>query len=177
MDDSTGAVGAHPAGGIVSEYLPPTSHFDEMKNSDGSIRPEWSRMVSRLDRDGPAGLERRSDLMGHLLRENGVTYNVYGASKDLERDWELDPIPLMMPVAQWQPLAQSVQQRARLLNRILMDVYGPQDLLRSGVIPPNVLFEHPGYLLPCVGIEPPSHIFLHWYAAQLARDTRGNWIA
>ena len=177
MNDSTGVVSAHPAGGITSEYQPPLPLFDEMKEPGGQIRPAWSRLVQSLNQGGASGLVRRSDQTGHLLRENGVTYNVYGAAKDLERPWELDPIPLMMPIAQWKPLAESIQQRARLLNRILLDVYGPQELLRSGVLPPNALFEHPGYLLPCMGIEPPGSIFLHWYAAQLARDASGNWIA
>ena len=155
MNASTGTVSAHPAGEIVSEYLPPDQFYDEMLRSVGVVRPAWSQLVQRLHLDGASGLGRRSDQARHLLRENGVTYNVYGASKDLERPWELDPIPLMMPVAEWQTLADAIQQRARLLNRILSDVYGAQDLLRSGILPPNALFEHPGYLLPCVKFTPP----------------------
>lgn len=134
-------------------------------------------MVKSLNEGGADGLDRRSDQTGHLLRENGVTYNVYGAAKDLERPWELDPVPLMMSIEEWQPLAAAIRQRAKLLNQILLDVYGPQELLRSGVVPPNAFFEHPGYLLPCVGVQPPAGIFLHWYAAQLARSPQGNWIA
>ena len=49
--------------------------------------------------------------------------------------------------------------------------------MQSGTLPPNAFFEHPGYLLPCVGIEPPGGIYVHWYAAQLARDASGKWIA
>lgn len=176
MNVDTGSVSAHPTGEIVSQYVPPNQLYDEMLQADGGIRPAWSKMVRSLNQDGAVGLGRRSDQTRHLLRENGVTYNVYGASKDLERPWELDPIPLMMPVAEWQVLGDAIQQRARLLNKILADVYGTQDLMRAGVFPPNVLFEHPGYLLPCVKIAPPEGIFLHWYAAQLARDAHGNWI-
>ena len=177
MNVSTGAVSAHPAGEIVSQYLPPRQLFDEMLEPSGAVRPAWSEFAQSLNRDGASGLGRRNDQARHLLRENGVTYNVYGASKDLERPWELDPVPLMMPIAEWLPLADAIKQRARLLNRILSDVYGAQDLLRSGILPPNALFEHPGYLLPCVKIAPPEGIFLHWYAAQLARDDQGHWIA
>jgi len=177
MNDSTGAVSAHPAGDITSAYQPPAPYYDEMRGPFGGVRPAWSRLAHSLNTDGPAGLVRRSEQAQHLLRENGVTYNVYGASKDLERPWELDPVPLMIPIDEWQPLADAIRQRARLLNRILSDIYGPQELMRSGVLPPNALFEHPGYLLPCVGIEPPGGIYIHWYAAQLARDLQGNWIA
>ena len=176
MDDNTGVLSAHTAGEITSLYQPPPTLFDEMKAPDGTVRPAWARIARSLNQDGAAWWAKRSDQTRHLLRENGVTYNVYGASKDLERPWELDPIPLMIPIAEWQPLADAIKQRARLHNRILTDIYGPQELLRSGVFPPNALFEHPGYLLPCVGIEPPAGIYLHWYAAQLARDARGQWI-
>ena len=116
MDDKTGAVSAHPSGEITSQYQPPSPLYDEMKGPGGDIRPAWSRLVQRLNEDGASGLARRSDQTGHLPRENGVTYNVYGASKDLERPWELDPIPLMMPIAEWQPLSDAIQQRARLLE-------------------------------------------------------------
>ena len=155
MNDSTGTVSAHPAGDIVSQYQPPNQLFDEMLGSGGYVRPAWSRLAQSLNDEGSAGLGRRSDQARHLLRENGVTYNVYGAAKDLERPWELDPIPLMIPIEEWKVLADALKQRARLSNRILADVYGSQELMRSGVLPPNSLFEHPNYLLPCVGIKPP----------------------
>ena len=103
MVNSTGAMSAHAAGEITSLYLPPGQYFDEMREPGGNIRPAWSRLVQSLNTDGAPGLIRRSELTGHLLRENGVTYNVYGAAKDLERPWELDPIPLMLPIAEWQP--------------------------------------------------------------------------
>ncbi|MEI8018338.1 MAG: circularly permuted type 2 ATP-grasp protein, partial [Schlesneria sp.] len=177
MNDSTGTVSAHPAGDIVSQYQPPNQLFDEMLGSGGLVRPAWSRLAQSLNDEGSAGLGRRSDQARHLLRENGVTYNVYGAAKDLERPWELDPIPLMIPIEEWKLLADALKQRARLSNRILADVYGSQELMQSGILPPNSLFEHPNYLLPCVGIKPPGGIFVHWYAAQLARDAHGQWIA
>ena len=118
MIESTGAVSAHPAGEIVSQYQPPGQFFDEMLDSTGNLRPAWSKLGQRLNMDGASGLGRRSDQARHLLRENGVTYNVYGASKDLERPWELDPVPLMIPIAEWKLLSDSLRQRARLLNRI-----------------------------------------------------------
>ena len=176
MPHSTGAVSAHPTGEFMSQYQPPTRAFDEMVDARGGVRPAWSQFARSLEELGSEGVSQRSKHVKRLLRENGVTYNVYGASKDLERRWELDPLPVLMPLAEWSPLAEAIQQRARLLNRLLADIYGPQELLKSGVLPPHALFEHPGYLLPCVGIAPPTGVFLHWYAAQLARTSSGEWV-
>ena len=36
--------------------------------------------------------------------------------------------------------------QTHLLNRVLGDIYGPQELLRSGAIPPSIIFGHSGYL-------------------------------
>lgn len=176
MSSTTGTVSAHPAGEFLSRYQPPELGYDEMLTSSGEIRPAWSQFVSRLDELGADGLTQRSEQARRLLRENGVTYNVYGASQDLERPWELDPLPILLPESEWQPLSEAVQQRAQLLDRLLADIYGPQDVLKSGILPPHALFQHPGYLAPCVGINPPGGIFLHWYAAQLARRPDGSWI-
>ncbi len=176
MSPTTGTVSAHPAGEFLSSYQPPEQGYDEMVTSSGEIRPAWSQFLTRLQELGPDGLTQRSEQARRLLRENGVTYNVYGASQDLERPWELDPLPILLPESEWQPLAEAVQQRARLLDRLLADIYGPQEVLKSGVLPPHAIFQHPGYLTPCVGINPPGGVFLHWYAAQLARRPDGSWL-
>ena len=76
----------------------------------------------------------------------------------------------------WQPLADALRQRATLLNLILADVYGPQRLIQEGVLPPAVVFEHPAYLLPCHGIQPPDQTYLFLYAAHLARQPDGQWM-
>lgn len=176
MSSTTGTVSAHPAGVFASHYRPSHQFFDEMVSAEGGIRPAWAQFVPRLDELGADGLTECTEQARRLLRENGVTYNVYGASQDLERPWDLDPLPILLPESEWQPLSEAVQQRALLLDRLLADIYGPQTVLKSGVLPPHALFQHPGYLIPCAGIVPPGGIFLHWYAAQLARRPNGSWV-
>ncbi|MES2793438.1 MAG: circularly permuted type 2 ATP-grasp protein [Planctomycetota bacterium] len=175
MSSTTGTVSAHPAGEFASLYQPSNQFFDEMVPAGGGIRPAWAQFVPRLDELGADGLTQCTEQARRLLRENGVTYNVYGASQDLERPWDLDPLPILLQESEWQPLSEAVQQRALLLDRLLADIYGPQTVLKSGVLPPHAIFQHPGYLRPCAGIVPPGGVFLHWYAAQLARRPDGGW--
>jgi len=110
-----------------------------------------------------------------MLRENGVTYNVLGAPEGPDRPWELDPIPLLVPKSDWDPLAVGLAQRAALLDRILADLYGPQELLKTGLLPPKLVFGQPGFLLACHGIQLPQQIHLHLYASHLARGPDGRW--
>lgn len=176
MTDSTGTESALPSGVQSLEYRLGGPSYDEMLAPDRAVRPAWSRFAAGLAQLGPVGLDQRSEQVGRLLRENGVTYNVYGAAKDLDRPWLLDPLPLLIPERDWNEVARGLVQRLELLNRIALDIYGPQRLLLTGALPHQFLFKHPGYLRPCVGITPPENVFLHWYAAQLARNDNGQWI-
>ena len=63
----------------------------------------------------------------------------------------------------------------RLLNRVLADLYGPQELLRSGAVPASVVFGHSGFLHQVQGIRPPGGVHLFVYAADLARSPDGRW--
>ena len=66
------------------------------------------------------------------INSNGVTYNVYADPQGMDRPWEVDPLPLLLSAQEWQAIEEGVTQRAELLNRVLADIYGPQELLKSG---------------------------------------------
>ncbi len=164
-------------GGLFSGYVALPDRYDELVAADGTLRPPWRRFVRGLEDLGPQVLQQRAVQARLLLRENGVTYNVYGAPQPhADRPWELDLIPLLFHWQEWQSLADALTQRVTLLNRILADLYGPQELVRQGLLPPTLLYGHPGFLLPCHGISPPQEIFLHLYAGHLARQPDGRWI-
>ena len=72
-----------------------------------------------------------------MIVENGVTYNVYADPQGRDRPWQLDTLPLILPANEWQMIATGVAQRAKLLDRLLADLYGPQRLLTEGIVPPE----------------------------------------
>jgi len=63
----------------------------------------------------------------------------------------------------------AISQRARLLNALLADLYGKQTTLSAGLLPPELVHGHKGFLWPCKGIEPIDGPYLHLYAADLPR--------
>lgn len=162
-------------GGVVAGYHPPPGVFDELFNETGSLRPQWQKFITALDAMGPHDLARRWDQAKRLIHENGVTYNVYGDPQRTDRPWELDALPLVFPAAEWNILAVALVQRARLLNELLVDIYGQQTVLREGLLPPELVFAHPGFLLSCHGSRVPQDTYLHLYAAHLARRPDGRW--
>jgi uncharacterized circularly permuted ATP-grasp superfamily protein/uncharacterized alpha-E superfamily protein len=149
--------------------------YDEMYAAPGVLRPDWQRYISSLNELGTAEISHRWQTARQRIRENGVTYNVYGDPLGTDRPWNLDAIPLLIPAEEWRHLEAGLIQRARLLNAILSDLYGPQKLLREGRLPPALLFANPGFQRACHGIPVPGNQYLHLLAVDLARSKNGDW--
>ena len=157
------------------ENLRAAKLFDESVAADGALRPHYAKFFSSLEQTGATELARRWENSRRLVQEQGITYNVYGDARGMERPWELDPMPFLIAADEWRSLEAGLVQRAELLNRILADCYGPQDLIRSGGLPPALVFGQPDFLRPCHGIKPNQGKFLIFYAADVARSPDGRW--
>ncbi len=160
---------------LLSGYASVEGRYDELLSAPGMPRPHWDAFLRSLA--GREGIEVSETLalMEREIRENGITYNVYADPKGADRPWEVDPLPLLLSAAEWDEIAAGIAQRADLLNRVLGDIYGPQELLRSGAIPPSIIFGHSGYLHQVQGIRPAGGVHLFNYAADLARSPDGHW--
>lgn len=169
------AVGRAAPPSLLAGYPTSDGAFDELRDAAGKTRPHFSDLISALEEFSTAELQRRSDTCQRLVYEQGITYNVYGDPRGMERPWQLDPIPFVIAPAEWQMLEQGLIQRATLLNRILVDCYGAQDLIRSRWLSPALVFAQPDFLRPCHNIRTTSDTFLHFYAADLARSPDGQW--
>lgn len=151
------------------------SGYYEAADEGGEPRPHWAAFDDSLRELGRAELESRWREAKQLIRENGVTYNVYGDPHGSARPWQLDPIPLLIPTHESVFLGRGLIQRAKLMELILTDLYGPQRLLKDGLIPPQLVFPNPGFLRPVHGFKVPGGRYLHLYAANLGRGSDGNW--
>jgi uncharacterized circularly permuted ATP-grasp superfamily protein/uncharacterized alpha-E superfamily protein len=151
--------------------------YDEMYATENKVLPYWERFMDALDTMGSEKLEARRREAQRLLRENGVTYNVYGDSQNLTRPWRLDPVPLLISSEEWAVIEAGLKQRARLLDLILKDIYGEQTLLKKGLLPAELIFSHEGFLRPCVGVLQSQQQHLTLYSANLARGPNGRmWV-
>jgi uncharacterized circularly permuted ATP-grasp superfamily protein/uncharacterized alpha-E superfamily protein len=149
--------------------------YDEMCAAPGVLRPHWDTFIGSLSALGGEELARRWKTARQRIRENGVTYNIYGDPLGMDRPWSLDSIPLLIPPSEWSELEAGLIQRARLLNCILEDLYGPQQLLRDGLLPPALVFANPAFWRPCHGMPTAVHPYLHLLAVDLARSPDGQW--
>ncbi|MCW1247408.1 circularly permuted type 2 ATP-grasp protein [Pseudomonas sp. SAICEU22] len=160
---------------LLDRYPLTTGTYHELLDNSGAVRPHWRRLFDQLQRSTPAQLIQRQALLARQIQENGVTYNVYADPKGADRPWELDLLPHVIDVQEWKLLSAGIAQRARLLNAVLADLYGPQRLISEGLLPAELVFGHNNFLWPCQGITPPDGDFLHLYAVDLARTPDGRW--
>ena len=160
---------------LLAGYPAAAARYDEMLEGGRKPRPHWQRLFEQLSAATPEAMRDRVQWVQRQVRENGVTYNVYADPEGADRPWELDMLPLIIPAHEWAGIEAAVKQRATLLNRVLVDLYGEQRLMKEGLLPPALVYGHSGFLRPCRGIKAPGNVMLHLYAADLARAPDGRW--
>src|SRR5271166_1311962 len=149
--------------------------YDELSADGVTPRPHWVHLLESLRAIGPEELGRRWTRAERRIRENGITYNIYSDPLGVNRPWTIDIVPLLIPADEWRFIEAGIIQRAELLNRLLENLYGSQDLLAQGRFPAALLYANPAFLRPLVGVPVPAHSYLHMLAIDLARSPDGQW--
>jgi uncharacterized circularly permuted ATP-grasp superfamily protein/uncharacterized alpha-E superfamily protein len=166
--------------------------YDELTGEDGQPRAQWAELLSSLAPLGPQGLARLRARVARQVDSDGVTYNPVGAPElataravplgeghgrviGVPASWPLDPIPLVLSAHDWSALEEGLAQRARLFVALLADLYGPQRVLEQGLVPPELVFAHRGYLrMALQAPSPVKPVFLH--AVELGRGPSGDFV-
>ncbi|MGO9899539.1 MAG: circularly permuted type 2 ATP-grasp protein [Solirubrobacteraceae bacterium] len=156
-------------------YQPLPGCYDEMLDHAGAPRAHWEPLVSAFAELGTDELLRRRHEATRLLDQDGVTYNARRDSGLPARRWLLDPLPTVVSSREWETIETGVIERAELLSLILDDIYGPRELLRRGLLPPELVLGHDGFLRACDQIRLPGSQQLFSYAADIGRAQDGRW--
>jgi uncharacterized circularly permuted ATP-grasp superfamily protein/uncharacterized alpha-E superfamily protein len=147
----------------------PPLRFDGVHDAEGGTPTHWRRLERDLLGADRATLLRAQDQVRRLRRNQG-TLPATARAAALRA---LDPIPHLLSAPEWAELEAGLRQRARLLELLLADVYGPRHLVARGVLPAEVVYAHPGFLRPCAGIDVPRRLVTT--AVDLARTPGGPW--
>lgn len=155
-----------------------TSHqterqHDETLASDGTPLPNWASVTDALKTLSPAQITKRQTDIARQLRANGIAYSPLSDAEESPRPWNLDLAPFIIEPADWANLQTALRQRAQLKQLILNDIYGNQELLKSRLIPPAMIFSHRGYLRDAVNIDESTN--LPFFATDVSRSPSGQW--
>ncbi|HTR15131.1 MAG TPA: circularly permuted type 2 ATP-grasp protein [Roseiarcus sp.] len=130
-------------------------------------------MLSALADCGPSELQQRFAAADRRIRNRGLSYRVAG-EKD-ERVWPISRMPLLIPESEWRRIAKGVVQRAELLERLLVDVYGEGRLIAEGALPAAAVTGTADYVPAMRGVKPPGGQWLRLYAVDIGRGPDGSW--
>ena len=174
VDNKKTAVAAADLSGLLSGYGSAVTGYDELVAPDGSIRPHWQPLIAFLDKQGAAKSHATSERIQRRIVENGLALDGFSDPDNAEQPWHLDLIPFVLSSAEFSLLEQACIQRAHLYEAILGDLYGKQQLLAEGLLPPGLVFNDPAFLRPLhgIGYDVPRLTFL---ALDFARDKDGQW--
>ncbi len=161
----------------IRDYVSHQPGYDEAVTREGGVLPGWSTFLRELRTSAPQERKAWSAAIRRELREDGLTFTISPDERALSRRESLDPVPWILTGGEWDRLEPGIAQRARLLEAVARDLLGPRRLLRDGLLPPELLFNDPGYLRACVGLPANlgAHLFL--YGVDLARGPDGRmWV-
>ena len=185
IDSLFGGAAEESPAALAAALAPPATsgHYDELRGAVSvagaargkAVSPAWAAFFEHLGSGGFRDLDQRMLDLARQVRDNGITYNVYADAGGPQRPWSLDLFPLIVTPESWKRIEAGLLQRVRLLDRVLADVYGPQQLLARNLLPPALVQGHPGYLRAMHGVAPAGDMYLHIAAFDLARDPEGNW--
>jgi uncharacterized circularly permuted ATP-grasp superfamily protein/uncharacterized alpha-E superfamily protein len=160
------------------------SGYDEFIDAAGNVRPAWQELAECVGQRGRGGLDQLRSIVRGLVDNDGITYievdrhgeavtNGDGTAEPGR--WRLDALPLVLAASDWDTLESGLVQRSRLLDAVLADLYGPRHAVTSGVLPPQLLFAHPGYVRAAQGIEVPGRHQLFLHGCDISRAADGSF--
>ncbi|WP_139959096.1 circularly permuted type 2 ATP-grasp protein [Flavicella sediminum] len=162
---------------IFKQYSEDLKGYDELLKSNKAINSNWGQLLENVQTIGLEVFQELQSEIDWLMVENGVTYNVYNDPNGLHRPWQLNAIPFILHEKEWDTIEKGIQQRAKLLDLILKDVYGERKLIKDKIVPPEVFYEHRGFLRQCdqIAYSTPKNLMI--YSAELSRGPDGRmWV-
>ncbi len=162
------------AGGAVETDLYPGA-FDEMVTGDGTVRSHWRGVLAAISALPRGAMAERSERARQQFAENGVTYNIHADPRAGDRPYRFDVMPLVIDADEWATIEAGVVQRARLIEAILADAYGAQNLVCQGAYPSYLLHANPEFLRPCRNALPDGRRHMGLGVVDLIRTPDGRW--
>ncbi len=75
--------------------------FDEMLDSAGRTRTAWTDLVDGYAARGETRLRAAAARLAGAVSDEGVVYNQFDGVATVARDWQIDPVPLIIDGSEW----------------------------------------------------------------------------
>jgi uncharacterized circularly permuted ATP-grasp superfamily protein len=143
--------------------------FDEMHEQSGEVREPYNTYAGWLHSTELEELVRCHEQADLIFRRVGITFNVYGADGGVERLIPFDIVPRIISAKEWDIIERGVLQRVKALNAFLYDVYHDQAILKSGLIPPDLVLTNEAFRPEMLGLNIPHNVYAHISGIDIVR--------
>jgi uncharacterized circularly permuted ATP-grasp superfamily protein len=150
--------------------------YDEMFDHGLTPRPHYHLLCRRLQTFNSEEFRRRKAMTDLSMLQDGVGFTVYRQEEGIERVWPMDPVPRIIPAAEWKQIEHGLVQRLTALNLFLNDLYHDQYVLRDKVIDPELIYEGAFFRREFMGAAVPRDIYVHVCGTDLVRDHDGRYL-
>jgi uncharacterized circularly permuted ATP-grasp superfamily protein len=158
------------------EGYPLGAAYDEMFAAPLVPRPHYQALLRRLQGMSPEEFRRHKAMTDLSMLQDGVGFTVYRQEEGIERVWPMDPVPRIIPAAEWDQIERGLVQRLLTLNLFLKDVYHEQLILRDRVLDPRLIYEGAFFRREFMGAAVPRDIYIHVCGTDLVRDADGRYL-
>ncbi|MAY27969.1 MAG: hypothetical protein CL627_01755 [Aurantimonas sp.] len=143
--------------------------FDEMLLDDDNVREPYARFNEWFRQQNIEELAAKTNEAEDFFRRTGITFNVYGEAEAAERLIPFDLVPRIMAKAEWDLLAEGIEQRVQALNAFLYDIYHDQEIVKAGKVPERLIVGNEAYLPQMEGFRPPGGVYTHIIGTDIVR--------
>ena len=146
--------------------------FDEMTGptAEGAgVRAAYAQLGEWLDGQPTDYFDTRRSQAELFFRRVGITFAVYGDNETSERLIPFDIIPRVLTTPEWSYLERGLKQRVTALNAFLADIYGPQECIKAGIVPADLIFRNPHYRIEMKDAPVPHGIYVHIAGIDIVR--------
>jgi uncharacterized circularly permuted ATP-grasp superfamily protein len=144
--------------------------FDEMMDTEGSVRPSYQAVYSTLSRSTSDDLRMIAESLANNYTQAGVTFDVGG----VERPFPLDLVPRVIASPEWEIIEAGVAQRVKALEAFLADIYSDARVITDGVIPSQLVTSSTHFHRAVWGIKPVNGVRIHVAGVDLIRNPAGD---
>lgn len=153
---------------------PSRKFFDEMREPNGTVRRAYAELASLLDNLSIDSLVSKQNAAEELFRRLGITFAVYAEGGSTERLIPFDLIPRILDRAEWDLVERGCIQRVKPINIFLYDIYHDQEIVKAGLVPPELVLLNSAFRPEMLGIEPPRHVYAHVAGIRRGRIPQGR---
>lgn len=143
--------------------------FDEMTDETGAVRAAYDRYAAWLAGTEVASLAEKRRQADVMFRRVGITFAVYGDEDGTERLIPFDVVPRVLTAEEWHTVESGCIQRVKALNLFLHDLYHAQEIVRAGILPPEMAFQNAFWRAEMQDFDPPGGVYIHVSGVDVVR--------